>query len=162
MKKRKKRRTKKIKIKIKRKEHKHYQISREQSSNGDDVRQRATVRAYVPLCVSRQRARERWGREGWGVRQKTKWGRKSLRLDIDELSWVREWGLWGRVRREWWESDQLGLGLFFRDQNDVVLGEKSTNLKPGINRFNLWFFRFLGWTERFLLFTVFLVISGFL
>ena len=147
MKKRKKRRTKKIKIKIKRKEHKHYQISREQSSNGDGVR---------------QRARERWGREGWGVRQKTKWGRKSLRLDIDELSWVREWGLWGRVRREWWESDQLGLGLFFRDQNDVVLGEKSTNLKPGINRFNLWFFRFLGWTGRFLLFTVFLVISGFL
>ena len=40
-----KRRTKKIKIKIKRKEHKYYLISREQSSNGDGVRQRAAMRA---------------------------------------------------------------------------------------------------------------------
>ena len=45
MKKKKKRRTKKIKIKIKRKEHKHYLISREQSSNGDGVRQRVVVHA---------------------------------------------------------------------------------------------------------------------
>ena len=67
MKKEKKRRTKKIKIKIKRKEHKHYLISRQQSSNGDGVRQKAVVRACrgaclraaVRACMPRQRARER-------------------------------------------------------------------------------------------------------
>ena len=51
MKKEKKRRTKKIKIKIKRKEHKHYLISRQQSSNGDGVRQRAVVRACRGACL---------------------------------------------------------------------------------------------------------------
>ena len=52
------------------------------------------------------------------------------------------------------------------DQNNVVLGAKSTNLKPGINQFNLRFFWFSGWTGRFLLFTVvfsyfrFFIITG--
>ena len=81
-----------------------------------------------------------------------------------EMNWVK-WESEG-CEAEWGVSDErvirLSLGLVFRDQNDVVLGEKSTNLKPGINRFNLQFFRFSGWTGRFLLFTVFLVSFGFL
>ena len=121
---------------------------------------RAAVCACVPLCVPRQRARERWGREGWGRKQ----SEAERAWDLILMNWV-EWESEG-CEAEWGVSDErvirLGLGLVFRDQNDIVLGEKSTNLKPGINWFNLRFFRFSGWTGRFFLLTVFLVIFGFL
>ena len=86
---------------------------------------------------------------------------RELELRLESLRWVREWGV--RQSKAWvmnWDERviKLGLGLVFRDQNDIVFRGKVKKPQSGINRFDCWFFRFSGWTRRFLLFTSFLVI----